>query len=300
MPAYPSSSPVLSVGLAVRNGRDIVGRCIESVLSQDFADLELIISDNASDDGTIDTLERYAGMDRRVRLSVNPVDIGSHENMNRVLTAADGTYFRWISADDWLEPGCLSACVQVLESQPDAIGVTTWFTIHTAEGLTRFEEYGGEFPRSADPARRFERMLWFFHAGDAKYDPIYGVYRRDRLVDSHRIRPIERTDWLLCAELALMGPIVHLHERLAHRTRDYPVGSQRLALRRRLDPVRAGKLPTSPQRLSRELFALAVGADLSEKQLRRCRRAVRLFWAREVARVSRSKVTDAKHQLLAR
>ena len=97
-----------------------------------------------------------------------------------------------------------------------------------------------------------------------------------------------------------MGPIVHVHERLAHRTRDYPVGSQRMALRRRLDPVRAKQLPTSPQRLSRELFALAVEADLSEEQLRRCRRALGLFWAREVARVSRSKVADAKHQLLAR
>jgi glycosyltransferase involved in cell wall biosynthesis len=291
---------MLSIGLAVRNGRDTVGRCIESVLSQDFTDLELIISDNASDDETIATVESYAHADRRVRASVNPVNIGSHENMNRVLAAARGTYFRWISADDWLEPGCLSACVQGLASQPDAIGVTSWFTIHTAEGLTRYEEYGGEFPSSPDPARRFERMLWFFHAGDAKYDPIYGVYRRDRLMRSHRIRPIERTDWLLCAELALMGPIIHLHERLAHRTRDYPVGRQRTALRRRLDPARAGQLPTSPQGLARELFALAVASDLSDEQLRRCRRAVRLFWAREVARVSRARLADAKHELLVR
>jgi glycosyltransferase involved in cell wall biosynthesis len=291
---------MLSIGLAVRNGRDTVGRCIESVLSQDFTDLELIISDNASDDETIATVESYAHADRRVRASVNPVNIGSHENMNRVLAAARGTYFRWISADDWLEPGCLSACVQGLASQPDAIGVTSWFTIHTAEGLTRYEEYGGEFPSSPDPARRFERMLWFFHAGDAKYDPIYGVYRRDRLMRSHRIRPIERTDWLLCAELALMGPIIHLHERLAHRTRDYPVGRQRTALRRRLDPARAGQLPTSPQGLARELFALAVASDLSDEQLRRCRRAVRLFWAREVARVSRARLADVKHELLVR
>jgi glycosyltransferase involved in cell wall biosynthesis len=300
MPASSSNSPVISVGLAVRNGRETVERCIESVLSQGFASLELIVSDNASDDETVETVESYARMDRRVRLSVNPVNIGSHENMNRVLAAATGTYFRWISADDWLEPGCLSACVRVLESQPDAIGVTSWFTIHTADGLTRYEEYRGEFPSSPDPARRFERMLWFFHAGDTKYDPVYGVYRRDRLVRSHRIRPFERTDWLLSAELALMGPIVHVHERLAHRSRDYPVGSQRMALRRRLDPVRKKQLPTSPQLLARELLALAVRANLSEEQLRRCRRALRLFWAKEVGRVSRSRVADAKHRLLAR
>ena len=53
-------------------------------------------------------------------------------------------------------------------------------------------------------------MLWFFHAGDAKYDPIYGVYRRDLLTRTHFPYPSERTDWLLCAELALLGPIIHL------------------------------------------------------------------------------------------
>jgi glycosyltransferase involved in cell wall biosynthesis len=299
MPASRSNGPVLSVGLAVRNGRETIGRCIESVLSQDFADLELIVSDNASDDGTVETVEEYARVDPRIKLSTNPLDIGSHENMNRVLAAARGRYFRWISADDWLEPGCLSAGVRALESRPDAIGATSWFTIHTADGVTRYEEYAGEFPTSPDPARRFERMLWFFHAGDAKYDPIYALFRRDRLLRSHRIRPFERTDWLLSAELALMGPIVHVYERLAHRTRDYPVGSERVALRRRLDPARAKKLPATPRRLSRELFALAVAADLSEQQLRRCRHALLSFWAKEVARVSRARAADVKHQLLA-
>jgi len=115
---------------------------------------------------------------------------------------------------------------------------------------------------------------------------------------SRRIRPVQRTDWLLSAELALMGPIVHADERLSHRTRDYPVGSQRVALRRRLDPVRAEQLPTSPRRLSRELLALAVAADLSEEQLRRCRRAVLSFWAKEVARVNRERGADIKDQLL--
>ena len=270
------------------------------MLSQSFGDLELIVSDNASDDDTVETVKSYARADRRVRLSVNPADIGSHENMNRVLAEAHGRYFRWISADDWLEPECLSASVRALEHQPEAVGVTTRFTIHTAGGGTRNEDYEGEFPTSPDPARRFERMFWFFHAGDAKYDPIYAVYRRSRLNRSHQIQPVERTDWLLCAELALMGPIVHLHERLAHRTRHYPVGRERAALRRRLDPTRAKQLPTPPRKLSRQLYALALEAGLNERELRRCRRALGSFWARDVARVSRSKAADVKHQLLVR
>jgi glycosyltransferase involved in cell wall biosynthesis len=292
--------PALSVGLAVRNGLGVVERCIDSILSQDFADLELVVCDNASDDGTSRLLEAYARADPRIRLSVNPVNIGSHENMLRVLDSARGTFFRWISADDWLEPGCLSTCVRALASRPDAIGVTTSFTIHTPDGLTRSEDYLGEFPTAPDPARRFERLLWFLHAGDAKYDPIYGVYRRDKLMRSHPLRPSERADWLLGAELALMGPIIHVPERLANRTREYQVRVDRAALRRRLDPVRADRLRTSPRRLYRELLALAVMADLSEDQLRHCKRALRHFWAKEVADRARLRLSDARHRALGR
>ena len=220
--------------------------------------------------------------------------------MRRVFKASRGTFFRWISADDWLEPGCLSACVRALESHPEAIGVTTWFTIHTTDGSTRREEYRGEFPTSPDPVRRFERMLWFFHAGDAKYDPVYGMYRRDCLGRSHGLRPSERNDWLLSAELALMGPIIHLEKRLANRTRAYPHGVDRAAFRRRLDPARAEQLRTSPQRLYRELFALSVSADLTEQQLDRCRAALRRFWIREVVSRCRSRASEARHRLLHR
>jgi glycosyltransferase involved in cell wall biosynthesis len=285
------------VGLAVRNGAGVVGRCIESILSQDFTDLELVVSDNVSDDGTIGLVEGYARSDPRVTVAVNEVNIGSQPNMKRTLELSRGTYFRWISADDWLEPGCLAACMRALDSRPEALGVTTGFTIHTEDGATRYEDYRGEFPTSPDPARRFERMLWFFHAGDAKYDPVYGVLRRDALMRAHPLRPSERADWLVCAELALMGPIVHLPERLANRSRSYPVGSDRAAFRRRLDP-RGERLKASPVRLYRELYALAVMADLTPEQLRRCRRALRRFLANEVVSQARSRAADARARAL--
>jgi glycosyltransferase involved in cell wall biosynthesis len=288
-------SPALSIGLAVRNGRDVVGRCIESVLSQDFSDLELVVCDNVSDDGTIALLEDYARSDPRIALHVNESNIGSQENMQRTLELSRGTYFRWMSADDWLEPGCLSACVAALESRPDAVGVTTWFTIHTDDGASRYEEYRGEFPTSPDPVRRFERMLWFFHAGDdARYDPFYGVFRRAAVMRGHPLRPSERADWLLCAELALLGPIVHVYERLANRTRSYAVGTDRAAFRRELDTARGERLKTSARRLYRELYALAVMADLTPAQLRRCRRYLRRFWVKEVVREARSTAADIR------
>ena len=295
-----NAPPALSVGLAVRNDPQGVRRCIESVLSQDFADIELVICDNASDDDTVDTLQEYARDDRRVTVAVNPVNIGSHENMNRVLELSRGTLFRWISADDWLEPHALSkpcerSSVTRTRSAPPPASRSTHPARRRATSSTR-----GEFPTSPDAARRFERMLWFFHAGDAKYDAVYGVYRREQLMRSGRIRPSERTDWLLGAELALMGPIVHIREMLSHRTYTYPVGVDRAAFRRRLDPVRGDQLKTSPSRMYRDLYALARSADLTDAQLRRCRSALRRFWVREVKRTNRVRAADAFHRALAR
>ena len=292
--------PTLSVGLAVRNGIDVVGRCVESIVSQDFGDFELVISDNVSDDGTIGLLQDYARADRRIKLSASKTNIGSHENMNRVLGLAQGEFFRWISADDWLEPGCLSACVSALRERDDAIGATTYFTIHTTDGPPRYEEYRGAFPSSSDAGKRFERMLWFFHAGDAKYDPIYGVYRRDVLMRSHRLRPSEQTDWLLCAELALMGPIINVDQRLANRTRNYQAFNDLAALRRRLDPVRANGLESSSQRIYRDLLALVTAADLADEQVSRCKKALRRFWLQDIASRGRARMSRTRHRLLRR
>jgi glycosyltransferase involved in cell wall biosynthesis len=282
----------------VRNDPHSVRRCIESVLTQSFADLEVVVSDNASDDDTVDTLQEYAREDGRVRVSVSPVNIGIHENMNRVLQLSRGALFRWISADDWLEPEALSAGISVLERRPDAVGVTSGFTIHSPGAAPRCERYQGEFPSSSDAARRFERMLWFFHAGDAKYDPMYGIYRRDGLMQTGRLRPVERTDWLLSAELALSGPIVHIDAPLANRTRTYPVGVDRSALRRRLDPIQGERLKSSATSLSWDLAALARSAELTDLQRRRCNRALRRFWARELVRINRVRASDALHRAL--
>jgi glycosyltransferase involved in cell wall biosynthesis len=291
-------TPTVTVGMAVRNEPQAVRRCIESVLAQDFTDLELIISDNASDDGTRDTLQAYAREDRRVRLVLNAVNVGIHANMNRALGSARGTLYRWISADDWLEPQALATVVEALKDHPEAVGVTTGFTIHTPGVGTRYERYTGEFPDSPDAARRFERMLWFFHAGDAKYDPLYGVYRREQLMRTGRLRDNERTDWLLSAELALMAPIIHIDELLANRTRTYPAGVDRAAFRRILDPEQGERLKAPASRLARELGALARAAELTDPQLRRCRRALRQFWVRELVRTTRIGVSDVLHQRL--
>ena len=70
------SSPVISVGLPVRNGAAHIAQAIESLLNQTFDGLEVVVYDNASTDATAVIVETIAARDHRVRLVRHPRDIG--------------------------------------------------------------------------------------------------------------------------------------------------------------------------------------------------------------------------------
>jgi glycosyltransferase involved in cell wall biosynthesis len=292
--------PSVSVGLAVRNGVGTIERCVTSILGQSLESVELIISDNASDDGTSEILERLAREDPRIKLDRLVSNIGQHGNMNRVFDLATAPLYRWISADDWLEERALAACVGALEARPDAIGATSYFRIHSDTGLTRYEEYRGEFPDAADPVRRLRRMLWFFHAGDAKYDPIYGVFRRSALLRTPRIRHSEQADWLLCAELALVGPIVNVDECLAHRTRTYAAETRRRAYRRRMHPDSPDAARSSALRFRRDMLQIIASADLSAAERKACSDLVFRFTLKDFVRRARQQMRWAGGRILRR
>ena len=292
--------PTVSVGLAIYNGEDTVERCIESVLAQSFGDFEVVVSDNASTDSTPEVLARLAAADPRVRVSANPRNLGQHANMNRVFDLSKGRFYRWISADDWLEPDYLATCVEALDSHAEAIGVTTGFRIHSDDGRVREERYGGEFPTAPDAARRLERMLWFFHAGDAKYDPIYGLFRRDVVARTPRLRFSEQADWLYVAELALLGPILHVGDCLANRTREYYGPFDHDAYLRRLHPEAPEAARSSVLRFYRDLMRVVSETNLTEEQKQRCRRAAQRFVVKDVLWRTRERLSRAKNRFLRR
>ena len=78
----------MSIGLAVYNGEKYLAEAIESLLAQTFRDFELIISDNASTDGTAEICERYAARDPRIRYSRNTTNIGGANNENLTFSMA--------------------------------------------------------------------------------------------------------------------------------------------------------------------------------------------------------------------
>jgi hypothetical protein len=109
----------VSVIMAVHNGEPFLREAIESILGQSFADLEFIIANDGSTDGTPSILADYARSDARVVLIENSTNIGLTRSLNRCLEPARGRYIARQDADDVSLPQRLAAQMDYLEAHPD-------------------------------------------------------------------------------------------------------------------------------------------------------------------------------------
>src|SRR5262245_49498567 len=107
------ANPLVSIGLPVRNGAATIGDVAESVPGQKYGDVELVISDNASTDETEAVCRDLVRADARVRYQRHPENIGLLNNFISTINTARGTYFRWISDGDRIEPSYVDACLEV-------------------------------------------------------------------------------------------------------------------------------------------------------------------------------------------
>jgi glycosyltransferase involved in cell wall biosynthesis len=293
-----SSAPRLSFGLFVYNAEAAVGPCLDSILAQDFADLEVVVSDNASTDRTREVVEERAARDRRVRLFVNEENVGLVENANRSFQRARGEYFRWVGADDWFEPAYAARCVAALDAAPLAVGASTDFRIHPDQGGVVEEAYRGARVDCQRPEQRFARMLWLLVQSDAWFDPLYSLLRSAPLRRTGLHRLMLHEDLVLAAELSLLGPFVHVPGFLYNRRRTYASLADRNALYRRYHPTRWREVPTSPLRLARTLDALVAAQPLDAAARRRCRGAIALFVLRQSRRVYRNRLNHFRRERL--
>lgn len=199
-PSRPA--PAVSIGLPVRNGARYLDATIRAILGQDFPDLELIVCDNASTDGTAEIARAHAARDTRVTYHRQPRNLGAGPNYDDCFHRARGRYFKWAAHDDLLAPDYLSRTVAALEATPDAVLCTTGITeIGPEDQVLRI--YANRFPgiEAPEPARRFAAVIHTTH----QCEDFFGLFRRAALVGSGLHGTYSGSDRVLLAEMALRG-----------------------------------------------------------------------------------------------
>lgn len=248
--APETRAPRVTLGLPVYNGERYLRDTMESLLVQTFTDFELIISDNASTDGTEKMCREYVARDSRVRYVRNDRNLGPAANYNVSLDQARGELFKWCAADDVCAPTFVEKCVAALDANPDAVNAYPLTRIIDSDGKeVRDYDYNVDLD---DPRRhvRIARLAMVDHRRHGAHE-MFGVMRRDALIRVGKKRCHVRADSVVLLRLALLGRFVRVNS-TEFFNRDHNARSSKYLERRAVRPnswiskkIGVGPLPSA-------------------------------------------------------
>lgn len=116
--------PLVSICIPTYNSERYLDKMLQSIVSQTYKNLEVIISDNHSTDNTYGILKTYS-LKYNWHINQNEKNIGALENMNKLLKSANGEYVALYHADDLYDPEIVAKSVEVLNNKQEVSMVST-------------------------------------------------------------------------------------------------------------------------------------------------------------------------------
>ena len=188
--------PKISIGVPVYNLEGLVRTALHGLLSQSEPDIEIIVSDNASADGTYERCVAIAESDSRVRLYRQERNIGAAMNFRYVLDQANCEFFMWAAADDFHSPEFVAANLKFLETHPEYGGAVS--PVQFIGGSCPSEIVGDMAIEQDCPADRIALYVKHFHRNSI----FYGVFRTNVLREAMwRGVPTIGEDWIVIARI---------------------------------------------------------------------------------------------------
>lgn len=238
----PASAPRprVSVGMPAYNAEQTIRGSLDALLAQTLADFELIVSDNASTDGTWAIIGEYAARDPRIVAIRQTKNIGANGNYSAVFRRARAPYFKWASSNDWCAPTLLERCVERLEQDASVVLAAPRTRLFSGT-IEQFTEYDRDYAfMQEQPVERFVAIGKIL----ALNNILNGVIRTEALARTRLIEHYVGADVILIGHLALLGKLAQVDEPLFYRRMDRETATQLMsadALYRHHYPVRTRK-----------------------------------------------------------
>jgi glycosyltransferase involved in cell wall biosynthesis len=202
------------MGLPVYNASRYLPVALDSLLSQTYENFELVISDNASTDDTEEICRAAVARDGRVRYLRNDVNRGVAFNFSRLVGETTAPYFRWAAHDDVAAPTLLERCVEALDEAPECVCLVFPET-HIIDADGRFVRHLDPelHLREPTPHERLRHLVRTIIFGNE----VFGLIRRSDLERTRLLDTFPTSDYVLLAELALLGEFWEIPEPLFFR-----------------------------------------------------------------------------------
>lgn len=203
--AVRGSGPLLSVIIPAYNYGRFLKQTISSVLDQGYDDIEILVLDNASTDGTPDVVASFA-KEPCVRYLCNSRNVGPSYNVLNGIQIAQGRYLSLLMADDYYNPGYLSSLLPRLLRKPEAVvGYTSIRWVNEQGQALHAPRHPGYHCEDYDGGRNEVAELLIHDnyippsATLIQREPLLQVWRRDPLLNG-------AGDWLSMLQVAEQYP----------------------------------------------------------------------------------------------
>lgn len=182
-------NPTVSIIVPVYNAEKTIGRCVDSILNQEYTDFELLLVDDGSKDASGAICDEYAREDERVRV-IHKENSGVSDSRNMALDMATGTYLQFLDADDWITPNATRLFVETAQQYNCDMVIADFYRVvgervsHKGaieeDGVLTREEFATEMMQN--PADFYYGVLW------------NKFFRRD-IVEEHKLRMDSKISW---------------------------------------------------------------------------------------------------------
>jgi len=223
----------VSVMVPAYNAENYLAQALDSILEQDYPNVEIVVADDASRDGTAPILRQYeAKYPGKIRAIYNVSNLGITANCNLALSACDGEYVSLFAGDDVMLPGKLRKQVDYLESHPAAV-----LCYHPVE---IFDSDSGEtlFTTNQNAREDIDNTADLLMKGGIPGGCSIMVRQHAIPQGGYDSRLTSVSDWLFFLEISTRGPFVILRETLG-RYRKHQGGASQLTLQYMEESLRA-------------------------------------------------------------
>ena len=121
--------PLVSVIVPAYNAAGFISRCVESITSQSYPELEILLLNDGSTDDTAAVCARLAAQDHRIAVIDKP-NTGAADTRNRGIRLAHGKYIQFVDCDDWLAPDFTEKLVTAAEQHQAELVVAPFWMVH--------------------------------------------------------------------------------------------------------------------------------------------------------------------------
>jgi glycosyltransferase involved in cell wall biosynthesis len=204
---------LVTIGMPTYNGARYLAQSLDSLLAQDYPNLELVISDNCSTDETERIARDYAARHSLIRYERSAQNRGAAANFNRVMELATGPYFFFAADHDLWAPSFVSSCVARLEANPQAVLAHPQTTLISMDGRPLEVMNDRIFLADRSSVARYRRLVWNLNACNM----VYGVGRLAAFRRAGGFADIFGPDLVLLARMVLQGQVERVEEPLYFR-----------------------------------------------------------------------------------